>query len=127
MRVISRKRLKEFCEGHPDAKDAREPLDVWFRTAERADWRKYADLKAVYASAEVMGKYTVVNLCGNKYRLILEIFYESAVVLIRHVLTHKEYDTNLGRGDAHEPTPRRAKKPEPQKSQARGKRPQKEG
>jgi mRNA-degrading endonuclease HigB of HigAB toxin-antitoxin module len=40
VRVISRRKLKEFCEGHPGAGDAREPLDAWFRVAERADWRK---------------------------------------------------------------------------------------
>ena len=105
MRLISRKKLKEFCEEHPEARAAGEPLDAWFRVAERADWRKYSDIKGVYGSADVVGKYTVINIAGNKYRLILEVFYESAVVLIRHVLTHKEYDTQQWRKDAYEPTP----------------------
>lgn len=105
MRVISRKKLKEFCEKHPEARDAQEPLDAWFHVAERADWRKYADIKADYSSADVVGKYTVINIAGNKYRIILEIFHESAVVLIRHVLTHKEYDAQQWRKDAYKPTP----------------------
>ena len=110
MRTISRKKMHEFFERHPDAHDVREPLDTWYRVVERADWRNYADLKAIYATADVVGKYTVINLCGNKYRIILEIFYESAVVLVRHVLTHKEYDSNSWRKDAHEATPGRKKK-----------------
>jgi mRNA interferase HigB len=105
MHVISRKKLTKFCDEHPEADDAREPLYAWFHVAERADWRKYADLKADYGSADVVGKYTVINIAGNKYRLIFEIFYESGVVLVRHALTHKEYDANRWREDAFKPTP----------------------
>jgi len=36
--------------------------------------------------------FIVFNIGGNKYRLIARIFYEDAVILIRHVLSHKEYD-----------------------------------
>jgi mRNA interferase HigB len=89
VRVISRKRLREFWMNYPDA---RTPLDSWHRRAEKADWKKFADLKADYATADLVGQYVVINIGGNKYRLILEIFFESGVILIRHVLTHEEYD-----------------------------------
>ena len=36
--------------------------------------------------------YTVFNIGGNDFRLITEIFYDDQTVLIRHVLTHAEYD-----------------------------------
>ncbi len=87
--VLSRRRLREFWEEHPDAQS---PLDAWHKRAERADWRKFADLRADYATADLVGPYVVINLGGNKYRLILEIFFESGVILVRHVLTHKDYD-----------------------------------
>ncbi len=45
--------------------------------------------------ADLVEPYVVINIGGNKYRLILEIFFESGVILVRHILTHKEYD--LGR------------------------------
>ncbi len=80
MRVLSRRRLREFWEEHPDSQA---PLDAW---------HKFADLKADYATADLVGPYVVINIGGNKYRLILEIFFESGVLLVRHVLTHKEYD-----------------------------------
>ena len=89
MRVLSRRRLREFWEEHPDAQT---PLDAWHKRAEKADWKKFADLKADYRSADLVGPYVVLNVGGNKYRLILEIFFESGVILVRHVLTHKEYD-----------------------------------
>ncbi len=102
--VISRTKLKAFSDEHPDAA---EPLDAWFRIAKRAQWRKYADLKADYRGADVVGKYTAANIGGNKIRLILEVFYESNLVLVRHVLTHEDYDTNRWRADAREPKPGR--------------------
>jgi mRNA interferase HigB len=89
VRVLSRRRLREFWEEHPDVQA---PLDAWHRLAEKADWTKFADLKADYRTADLVGPYVVINVGGNKYRLILEIFFESGVILVRHVLTHKEYD-----------------------------------
>ena len=37
--------------------------------------------------------YTVFNVSGNSYRLVTEIFCEDQTILVRHVLTHAEYDT----------------------------------
>ena len=39
-----------------------------------------------------VGKFTVFDLGGNKYRLIAAIHYNRGKVYIRHVLTHAEYD-----------------------------------
>ena len=36
--------------------------------------------------------YTVFNVKGNNFRLITESFYEDQTILVRHVLTHAEYD-----------------------------------
>ena len=33
-----------------------------------------------------------MNIGGNKYRLIIEVFFGNQVVLIRQVLSHKVYD-----------------------------------
>jgi len=123
MRVISRKKLREFAAEYPDAET---PLTAFFQTAERADWSMFAELRAVYSHADVVGKYTVINIGTNKYRMILEVFYESRVVLIRHVMTHKEYDRKLWAEDAHKPTPGpedkpgSEDKPEPKRPRRRG-------
>jgi mRNA interferase HigB len=42
---------------------------------------------------------TVFNIGGNKYRVVVLMMYEWGKVLVRYVLTHKEYDhlNNLGK------------------------------
>jgi mRNA interferase HigB len=96
MRVISKKKLREFWEEYPDAE---EPLAAWYTVARQADWENFAQVRAVYSSADLVGDCTVFNIGGNKYRLITLIFYESHRVYIREVLTHKEYDRGKWKED----------------------------
>ena len=75
-------------------------LDSWYRIAKQARWGSLEDVRRTYAHADgvIVGKgnqkrvYTVLNIGGNDFRLITEIFYDDQTVLIRHVLTHAEYD-----------------------------------
>ncbi len=90
VRVISRKKLKEFWKRHPDV---RQPLQAWYDDAKHAIWKSPADIKAVYRSASFIGNDRVVfNLKGNNYRLVVAIRYEYGIVFIRFVGTHQEYD-----------------------------------
>ena len=41
---------------------------------------------------KLIGKFTVFDIGGNKYRLITAIHYNRKKVYIRHVLTHTEYN-----------------------------------
>jgi mRNA interferase HigB len=41
-----------------------------------------------------VGKSTVFDIGGNKYRLVVAIHYNRKKVYIRHVMTHAEYDQN---------------------------------
>jgi mRNA interferase HigB len=50
MQVISRKRLREFCDRHADACDA---LYNWYRVANKATWQNLLDIQQVYPKAEV--------------------------------------------------------------------------
>ncbi len=89
MHVISKKALRQFWKLHPDAE---RPLRRWFDTADTAVWQSFADVRAVYAKADQVGRLTVFNIGGNKYRLITAIHYNRAKVFVRYVLTHAEYD-----------------------------------
>ena len=89
MRIISKKRLREFWIVHPDAKES---LLTWYQTARRAVWPTFADIRKVYRTADRVGKFTVFNVGGKKYRLIAEIIFPYGRLYVRHVLTHREYD-----------------------------------
>jgi len=89
LHIISRKKLKEAAALH---RDLEAPLDVRFRIAKRAAWQNLSDVRKTFASADVVNRWTVFNIKGNRYRIIAEINYRFQRVYIRHVLTHAEYD-----------------------------------
>ncbi len=90
MRIISRKKLKEFWEKHPDV---RQPLQAWYNDTKHTEWKSPADIKTVFRNASFVGNDRVVfNLKGNSYRLVVAIRYEHGLVFIRFVGTHQEYD-----------------------------------
>ena len=89
MHVISRKRLLEAATRQTDLSA---PLDAWYRIAKRARWRSLENVREIFPSADGVGKYTVFNIKGNTFRLIVEINYTTGRIYIRHVLTHAAYD-----------------------------------
>ena len=88
--VISNRKFREYIlAGHADAEA---PLAAWFKIAKAAQWKNIVEVRQVFRDTDVVGKYTIFNIKGNTYRLIAEIFYAGKVVLIRHIMTHAEYD-----------------------------------
>jgi mRNA interferase HigB len=49
MRVISRKRLKEFWETHPNAETS---LLLWYQRSCDAEWQSLVDIRKVFPSAD---------------------------------------------------------------------------
>lgn len=90
MRVIAKKILREFWEKQFDSK---EQLKTWFKESSKANWTSPNDIKAEYPKASILKNGRVVfNICGNKYRLIVQINYIRQWVFIRFIGTHSEYD-----------------------------------
>ena len=89
MHVISRKRLNEFVENHPDARPS---LAHWYALVKRGNFSNFAELRAIFPSADQVGKLTVFNIGGNRVRLVAAIHYNRSKVYVRSVLTHREYD-----------------------------------
>jgi mRNA interferase HigB len=96
VRIISKKRLAEFWSMHPDAE---EPLMAWYRITKKASWNNLAEARQDFRHADPVGTCTVFNIKGNDYRLVTKIFYLRKRVLIRFVMTHKEYDKGVWKND----------------------------
>ena len=93
MKLVGKLKLKEFSNAHHGAK---KPLDRWCSVVEHADWHKFADVKKTFGNADWYGKdnkgYVIFNIGGNKYRVIAAINFKGLIVVVKVILTHKEYD-----------------------------------
>jgi mRNA interferase HigB len=89
MRLISRRPLRKFWARYADAESS---LRHWITAAESAAWKTLPDVRQQFSSADAVGPFTVFNIAGNKYRLIVAIHYNTQRIYVRHILTHSEYD-----------------------------------
>ena len=100
MRVITKTRLKRFWEtiGH---EGARGPLQAWHTHVSKkaVAWHSWADVKAEFGKASLVGNCVVFDIGGNKYRLVTRNLYSSQKVFILKVMTHHEYDKDKWKTD----------------------------
>jgi mRNA interferase HigB len=98
MHVISYKRIREVGEVHADIVEA---LDNWFRVASKAKWSSLVEVQNIFPKAEAVGDFTVFNIKGNRYRLIVSIDYEGQLIYVQYILTHAEYDKEKWKNDPY--------------------------
>ncbi len=96
MRVVKPSRIREFQDAYPKA---RAPLGRWLELMEQNDWGSIQQLRRVFPAADAAtvqsGRtVTIFNICGNDYRLITAIHYNTRLVYTMLFLTHAEYDKN---------------------------------
>ena len=89
MRIIKRGALVRFWEQHPDARPS---LESWYAVVRKATWKTPAEMKVIYPGADLVGRRTVFNIAGNKYRLIARMNYQTQRVFVLYILTHSDYD-----------------------------------
>jgi mRNA interferase HigB len=90
------RRLREFWENHASAK---KPLQAWYVHAKQAQWQNLAEVKQDFPSADQVQRFTIFNIGGNNYRLIVRIEYAQQKVYIRSIVTHAEYDKGRWKDD----------------------------
>ena len=90
MRVIAKRILREFWEKQTDSE---EQLKTWYRETSKALWTSPIKIKSEYPKASILKSGRVVfNICGHKYRLIVQINYSRQWVFIRFIGTYRDYD-----------------------------------
>lgn len=90
MRVVALKPLRDFWALHPDAE---QPLRSWYEEVSRAQWSQPADIKAQFGHASILkGRRVVFNIKGNDYRLVAALAYNTGLVFVKFIGTHKAYD-----------------------------------
>jgi mRNA interferase HigB len=97
MRIFALRTLREFWEaGHASSRGS---LEAWHADVNRATWHSMADLKRRYPNASVVDAERVVfNIGGNRYRLVVKVWFPGQQVWVKFVGTHAEYDKlDIGR------------------------------
>lgn len=79
MRVVSIKKLREFWTEHAQSETA---LRAWYTIAKAAEWKHLAELKKSFPAADVVGRRTVFDISGNRFRLIARVNYKTRRVFV---------------------------------------------
>jgi mRNA interferase HigB len=98
MHLISATKLKEAATSYPDVEEV---LKNFCKKIDKSAWQNLVEVQQDYRGAEAVGNFTVFNIKGNKYRLILDIDYEEQVAYFKYFLTHAEYDKDLWKNDSY--------------------------
>jgi mRNA interferase HigB len=96
VRIIAESSLGAFAARHPQAETR---LEAWRRLMRQEQFRHFADLRRCFRSADQVrvasgNPVAVFNICGNHYRLVCAIRYNTGKVFLLRFLTHAEYDKN---------------------------------
>ena len=97
MHIITRRRLKEYGNKHPNAAAS---LTAWYAVARAARWQSITEVRKAFPHADAAqaaqaasGKtITIFNIAGNNHRLITAIHYNTGKIFILKILTHSQYD-----------------------------------
>jgi len=92
LHVISKSAWRQAVVGN---RSLRAAIAEWHKIASAASWRNLMDVRKVYPSDDLVGPYTVFNIKGNTYRLIVKIEYRWQMIFVKHLLTHAECDRKV--------------------------------
>ncbi|ELS02298.1 hypothetical protein Xen7305DRAFT_00020110 [Xenococcus sp. PCC 7305] len=98
MHLISAGKLKRSASKYPDAAKA---IQAFCKTIKQAQWQNLVDVQKIYRDAEAVGNFTVFNIKGNQYRLILDLDYSEQVAYFKYFLPHSEYDREQWKNDSY--------------------------
>ena len=89
MRLISKKNLLNAIEPYPDAQSA---IESWYQLIKDNDCPWLEAVRNGYSrSVEQVYGYTIFNIKGNQYRLIVQINSTTKIIFFKNFLTEAEY------------------------------------
>lgn len=88
MRIISKKKLRDYYVNNPQAKL---PLVTWYYKLNNITPKNLTEIRRTFNSADPVHGYTVFNVGGNNYRLVTALHYNTQRCYIRKIWTHAEY------------------------------------
>lgn len=90
MKIGNKKVLNDFKLQRPNAS---EQINSWREEVNKAEWKTPNELKSQYGNASILkNRHVIFNICGNKYRLWVQISYQFGMVFVKRIGTHEEYD-----------------------------------
>ena len=90
MKIISKKRLKEFWEKYYDVQEA---LEAWYSIDSYSDWKSPQDILDQFPNSRIIkNNRAIFNIKGNQYRLVIYVRYTAKKVYIRFIGTHDDYN-----------------------------------
>jgi mRNA interferase HigB len=96
MHIITIPKLRQFYEKHTDSEIA---LKLWIVRAKHGHWNSFADVKRDCPSVRTDRRFTIFNIKGDHYRLLVRIEYQLKRIYIRYILTHEEYSQKRWKKD----------------------------
>lgn len=96
MHLISIRNLRADAGKYPDVVES---VNSWYQVVKSASWQNFNEVIQVYPTADVVGNFTIFNIKGNTYRLIVSIDYEIQTVYYKYFLTHADYNKEKWKND----------------------------
>ena len=98
MHLIAISRLREDAAKFSDVLVQ---IEDWNEIVKIATWQNLLEVQQTYALAEAVGNFTVFNIKGNRYRLIVSIDYSKQIIYFKYFLTHAEYNKDNWKNDPY--------------------------
>ena len=92
--LIKKQTIEDFAKTNVQSRNS---FEDWLEKIKYADWKLPDDIKATYASADLLGNSSnriVFDIGGNKYRMICKYFFGEKLVhlFVCWIGTHAGYD-----------------------------------
>ncbi|WHN65204.1 type II toxin-antitoxin system HigB family toxin [Cysteiniphilum sp. QT6929] len=90
MIVINKELIIKFCKKHARAKKSFDPL---LKILESNEFSGFRHLTETFKTADyVYHVFTIFDVAGHNYRMVTIVDYDFAVIDVRHIWTHEEYN-----------------------------------